>query len=250
MTETPRRDAGMDVLRGLVIVLMALDHVRDFVQPEGLQPTDLATTSPAFFAMRLVTHLCAPVFVLLMGAGAALRNRKKPDESVAFLLSRGLWIILLELTWVSWSWSWELGRSHLGVLWAIGGSMVLLAPLVRLSERVHLGLGLGLTGLLAVLPVAWQRPWGDGLLQPGDWIVGGHPLSFSYALVPWFAVALVGWGLGGWLVAAPRKHLGALGVGLLALFLGLRLGGLGDPMAWQVQDRGPVFTALDVLRVS
>src|SRR3984893_12743515 len=133
---------GIDRMRGLVIVLMALDHVRDFFNVDALHfdPTDLARTYPAPFLTRFVTHYCAPTFVLLAGVSAFLHGTKLGDRRALarFLLTRGVWLILLDAIVVSPVWTLELGRIHLGTLWAIGFSMIALAGLVFLPPRAVL----------------------------------------------------------------------------------------------------------------
>ena len=131
-----RRHTPLDWLRGLVIILMMLDHVRGFLAPMGANPTDLESTTVGFFLVRWVTHLCAPVFVFLMGVSAALRLAVKSEDTPGFLAKRGLWLILLEISWVSFCWSWDWTATYLGVLWALGGSMVLLGMIARLPGRL------------------------------------------------------------------------------------------------------------------
>jgi uncharacterized membrane protein len=244
----------MDALRGLVVVLMALDHVRGFFTPAGADPTNLETTTLAFFAVRWVTHLCAPVFVLLMGAGAALRHDKtlrqdgKRDGTVRFLLSRGLWLIALELTWVSFSWSWDPGFRYMGVLWALGASMVLLIGLTPLPRWVGLAVGIGGTVALALTGIQKGDPGVGFWLQPGSVEALGMTFRGSYAAIPWFLVAALGWGAGRWLVSARPWQLGLAGAGATTAGLGLRLAGFGDPRPWAAHA-DPLRTALDVLHL-
>src|SRR5262245_6465923 len=131
----PRLES-VDLLRGLVMVVMVLDHTRDFFTNDRLSPTDLAHTTPALFLTRWVTHFCAPVFIFLAGTGtylAATRGKSKP-ELARFLLTRGLWIIVLELTVVRFGITFNLDYRYIpfGVLWAIGASMICLAGLIFL----------------------------------------------------------------------------------------------------------------------
>jgi uncharacterized membrane protein len=137
----PARLEGIDLVRGLVIVLMALDHTRDFFSNLKFDPTDLSQTSTALFLTRWVTHFCAPTFVLLAGLGAGLLARKRsPAELSRFLLTRGFWLILLEFTLVHMGWHFNLRYDSFRaqVIWAIGASMVILAGLVRLP-RIAIG---------------------------------------------------------------------------------------------------------------
>lgn len=242
-----QRVSVIDLLRGLVILLMAIDHTRDFFQPQGLSPTDLDTTTLPFFLTRWVTHFCAPLFVFLAGAGAGLSQHKTGDvkATTRFLISRGLWLMLLECTWVTFSWYFALGSLHLGVLWGIGGAMVLLGCVVRLPPlMVGLG-GLGLTLLLGL----WSGP-DTGvlgfLLLPGGYTLGSWSVSSVYVIVPWFAVMACGYGLAESLAAPDRhKQVGALGLLLVSAFVVLRcLNGYGDPVPWASHVRGPLISTL------
>src|ERR1044072_8400304 len=135
----PTRVASIDILRGLVMVLMALDHVRDFFTSVRFDPLDLAQTSAPLFLTRWVTHFCAPTFVLLAGVSAYLMSRRcSRAELSRFLFTRGLWLVLLEVTLVSLVWTFNLRYDHglfLQVIWAIGVSMMVLSLLVHLPIR-------------------------------------------------------------------------------------------------------------------
>ncbi len=240
---TLQRVGSLDVLRGLVIVLMALDHVRGFVAPAGMNPTNWETTTFAFFLVRWVTHLCAPTFVFLMGVGAALRYRSKPDDTRTFLLKRGVWLIALEVTWVSFSWSWDISKTNLGVLWSIGGSMMLLAPFVALRAR-----SIAIMGALMVVGLEvlnFQPEFGPVriLFQPTSMNVFGHSVGGAYVLLPWFGVASLGWGLAPWLVGASRPQLARAGWMMLAAFASYRSLQWTDPDGWAQQGRWDMTVA-------
>ena len=230
------RFAPFDVLRGLVIVLMALDHVRGFVAPSGANPTDWESTTFAFFLVRWVTHLCAPMFVFLMGVGASLRAQSKPDESRSFLIKRGLWLIALEVTWVSFCWSWDVTQTNLGVLWSLGGSMVLLAPLVRLRSSHMVAAGVLLIVGLEMANVQPSPGPLRVLFQPTSMTVFGHHIGAAYVLLPWFGVAMLGWGVGPWLMQLSPRRMCLVGVGLLTLFVTYRWGAETDPNPWVSQS--------------
>lgn len=242
------RHGPLDALRGLVIVLMTLDHVRGFCTPTGASPTDLDSTTLGFFLVRWVTHLCAPVFVFLMGAAAALRQDKRPDGMVKFLVTRGLVLIVFELTWVSFSWSWDPSYHYLGVLWALGASMLLLAPVARLPRWGLLTLGLGGTVALAVAGIEPGAPGTGFWLHPGTITVAGAKVRASYAAIPWFLVAAVGWGSARWLVHARAFVLTTVGLGAATAGLGLRWLGLGNPRPW-THHAEALRTLLDVLHL-
>jgi len=247
------RIASLDRLRGLALVLMALDHCRDFVAPSGLNPEDLDTTSLGLFTLRWVTHFCAPVFIFLAGVGAALADPRGggPRATIHWLLSRGIWLMFLEISWMNFMWFFKYEQVHLGVLWAIGGSMVLLALalFLRAGRRTLAVIGLGGTLCLALWPVSKGDILGP-LFQP-MWFehspFGGLTVMSVYVVGPWFFVMAVGWAAGPWLRLFPRRAAG-LGLALLFAFFALRgLNGLGDPSAWQVHERGLAITVVDFL---
>src|SRR4051812_11876655 len=131
------RFTAIDMLRGLVIALMALDHVRDYFGAAPFNPEDLSATTPAWFWTRWVTHLCATTFVLLAGSSAALRGRGGDLRDLSrYLATRGALLILLEMTWISFSWQFGYQVIILQVLWALGAGMVFLSVLVWLPRAV------------------------------------------------------------------------------------------------------------------
>ncbi|KQP33995.1 hypothetical protein ASF49_08335 [Methylobacterium sp. Leaf104] len=261
------RIVSIDALRGLVMLLMLVDHVREFVylHAQVRDPMDLAVTQPDLVLTRLTSHLCAPVFILLTGLSASLYARKHGDRRAAsaFLLQRGLLLILLEVTLVSLAWtrSWAPPILYLQVIWAIGLSMVALAALLWLP-RVGL--------ILLALAVMLGHNLLDGLvLQSGDtgyvlWSILhqrgfiGSPWGVartSYPVLPWFGVIAAGYALGP-LFAGPvgpatrRAALLALGGAALAAFLILRgFNGYGDPVPWQT-GATPLLTALSFLNLT
>ena len=253
---------GIDRMRGLVIVLMALDHVRDFFNVDALyfDPTDLTRTYPALFLTRFVTHYCAPTFVLLAGVSAFLHGRKLDDRGALarFLLTRGIWLILLDAIVVSPVWALELGRFHLATLWAIGCSMIALAGLVFLPPRAVLLIGVLilvshnlLDPLHAAQFGAWAPLW-SMLHEPGA-LPFGLPGGVSYPVLPWIGIMALGYGLGPVFLepASTRAwQLTLLGLASIALFLLLRgTNFYGDPHPWS-QQRDSMMTALSVLNVS
>jgi len=253
---------GIDRMRGLVIVLMALDHVRDFFNVDALyfDPTDLTRTYPALFLTRFVTHYCAPTFVLLAGVSAFLHGRKLNDRGALarFLLTRGVWLILLDAIVVSPVWALELGRFHLATLWAIGCSMIALAGLVFLPPRAVLLIGVLilvshnlLDPMHAAQFGAWAPLW-SMFHEPGA-LPFGLPGGVSYPVLPWIGIMALGYGLGPVFLepAAERaRQLTLLGLASIALFLLLRgTNFYGDPHPWS-QQRDNMMTALSVLNVS
>jgi uncharacterized membrane protein len=255
----PPRQAAVDKLRGAVIVLMVLDHARDFFCSLAISPTDLAATSVPLFLTRWVTHLCAPVFVLLAGTAAYLRGRGQPREALSgHLVRRGLFLVLLELTIVRLCLVPDLGYhlTVLSVLWALGWSMVALAILIRLPAAATVAVGLALVaghnlldGVRVVEPAALAALW-KVLHQPGFIpLAAGHVAVVGYPLLPWIGVMALGHGLGRIIddadVARRRRRLLSIGLGALLAFFLLRGWNLyGDPRPWMAQPRGAVFTVL------
>ncbi len=256
-TTSRARIDSLDLLRGLVMVLMALDHSRAFFGALG-NPTDLATTTPALFATRWVTHLCAPTFVALAGLGAALYARRVGIEKASgFLISRGFWLVFLEIVVVNTCWQLGVPSLSLLVIWALGASMVTLGLIVRLGRLAPLAFGLvvvlghNLLGGIAPAELgAGAIPWGLAM-APYSFDIAGFPVGVSYPFLPWAGLMAVGWAAAPWLAGAQGvrlKRAAALGAGLVAAFLLLRgLSLYGDPRPWGEQERGLLFTAFSVL---
>lgn len=249
----------VDRLRGLVIVLMILDHVREYLHVQALvsQPTDASQTTVALFATRWITHLCAPTFVFLSGVSIGLQHRGSTDTRTLsrFLATRGAWLIALELTVVALALDFRLPFVLLQVIWAIGAGMVVMALLVHFPRWVGPTIGIvwlaGYQALVGLVPAdkgAWQLLW-TLLVQPGP-IPGGYGFV-AYPLLPWFAFMAIGYGATP-LFTHPRNSgvsFATTGLVLLAVFALLRaLNGYGDFRPWQVQaeDWRTVLSFLDV----
>ena len=269
MASAPSRIQSIDVIRGAVMVLMAIDHVRVYSGVPAGGPTF------GLFFTRWVTHFCAPAFVFLAGTSAFLYGRRHADLS-KFLVTRGLWLILLELTVirVCWTFNFDFGHYMLaGVIWAIGWSLIALAALVKLPVRVVGALGvLMIAGhnvldgsFWAIVSSLDQRPFA-GLWKilyfsffagPVTLGSGGPPLMVLYSLVPWIGVMAAGYGFGAIVVMAPeRRRRLCLGIGLgaVAAFAVLRWFNLyGDPRPWGVppeEGRPAMPPLLDFLNTS
>jgi uncharacterized membrane protein len=250
---------SIDVLRGLVIVLMALDHVRDYFTDVRFDPLDLTQTSGTLFMTRWITHFCAPIFIFLAGMSAQLVGRRcTPLQLSRFLFTRGAWLVVLELTVMNFAFNFNL-RYEMGVLlqviWAIGASMIVLSALVRLPVRVVGAIGLvmivGHNLLDGISPGqfgAWAPLW-NVLHVPGA-IAGGYLL---YPLIPWLGVMALGFAMGTLFDFEPerrRRMLLILGSSAIAGFVLLRLlNGYGDPQPWSVQESFG-FTLLSFLDVA
>jgi len=258
-----RRVDSVDVLRGLVMIIMALDHTRDYFSSVRFDPLDLARTTPALFFTRWITHFCAPVFVFLAGTGAFLsgaRGREKRDLS-RFLWTRGLWLVVVEVTIVSFGWSFDFGLHDIAlqVIWAIGWSMVALALLVRLPAPAVGGIGVAIIALHNLLdPIRPERfgdyAWVWKIVHVQSWTPiaspGGHRFMLVYPLVPWVGVMAAGYGFGKvftWEPARRKRFLALCGTGLVLLFVALRWSNAyGDPHPWSVQKNG-LYTFLSLL---
>lgn len=256
-----RLDA-IDLLRGLVMVIMALDHVKGNFSNAHFDATDLTQTNPAYFLTRWITHFCAPTFVFLAGTGAFLYgSRGKTRSQLAwFLFSRGLWLVLLELTVIRFAWFLNInyGYSFGQVIWAIGWSMVVMAGLVFLptSAVTLAGIAMILFHNLfdGVRAADWGRlDWLWRILHTGEQfgLFQGKVFHPFYPLIPWIGVMAAGYGFGAFTLVEPRRRrrevLG-LGLALTLLFMALRFSNLygdrvidrlsypGHPGPWSVQD--------------
>jgi uncharacterized membrane protein len=249
----------IDSLRGLVIILMVLDHVRDFLHAPAFvfSPTDLTQTTPLLFMTRWVTHLCAPTFVFLSGVSIFMQgcNGKGPAELSKFLLTRGLWLILLEFTVIGFGFNLGPPLAFMQVIWAIGASMVLMAAVVHLPANAVLALGAFIAIFhpmySAALKPAEASAWWFMTMQPGPAIFmrGFVP----YPFIPWFGIMCLGYGLG-FMFRQPgeqrRRSVLALALSFLAAFVVLRgINGYGDPSQWAVQSSF-IMTLLSFINVS
>jgi len=224
------RLVSVDVLRGLVMVLMALDHTRDFLTYLRFAPEDMAHTYGALFFTRFITHYCAPVFAFLAGTGAFLAtSRGKSLAQVSrFFWTRGLWLVFLELTVVDFAWGLR-PWAHGGVIWILGWSMVAMALIVRLPVRWIAILGLGMIATHNLLdgfnPASFGNFYWVWILlhSPGRIAIGDFQFSVRYVLIPWVGVMATGFAFGKLLLRADRrKWILTLGISATALFFLLR----------------------------
>ena len=240
------RIEAIDRLRGLVLILMVLDHVREYFSAAALQfePTDLTRTTALLFATRWVTHLCAPTFVFLAGVSVHLMSRRRSGlDTAAIVAGRGLWLIALEFSLISFAFSFAWPFFLVQVIWAIGASLVLSAALLKVNRSALLLAGIALVIAIpmvtATLPLD-LRPndamW-KLLFQPGALGTTG---MVAYPLLPWFAIFLIGLGLAPMFEAEEavrRKRARRLGLAMLALFVVLRLSlSVGDPAPFVPRD--------------
>lgn len=251
-----QRLASVDLLRGAVMVLMAIDHVRVYA---GVPP---GGPEPAVFFTRWVTHFCAPTFVFLAGASAYLAARM-PRETSRLLVTRGLWLVLLELTLIHLAWTFNPAHSReqmAGVIWAIGWCMVLMALLVRLPIKVVGAIGVAIIAGHNLIPA----PQGEtispllsilyyGMARGPVDLGGGWSLSVLYSIVPWIGVMAAGFAFGLILRLEPARRdraCLALGLGAIALFIVLRAFNVyGDPNPFATGE-GAVPSLLSFLQTT
>jgi uncharacterized membrane protein len=258
------RVASVDVLRGLVMILMALDHVRDYFGNAAVDPTNLATTTGPLFFTRWITHFCAPTFFLLTGASAYLSSRRRTPAGLSrFLITRGSWLIVLEtviLRCLGWQFNFDFRVTVLFVLWALGWSMITLALLVRLPATASAAFGLALIlghNLLDQVRASSLGSVGPLWLilhQPGLLLSGPHHFVLvAYPLIPWVGVTAVGYSLGRvfqWDATQRRAFLGRVGGAAIVGFLVVRwLNVYGDPRQWAPQAT-PLFTILSFINTT
>ncbi|HEV8283729.1 MAG TPA: heparan-alpha-glucosaminide N-acetyltransferase domain-containing protein [Chitinophagaceae bacterium] len=278
LTVSRNRIQSIDILRGLVMVIMALDHVRDFLyKPEvssggasavAMDPTNLATTTPMLFFTRWITHFCAPIFVFLAGTSIFLMSQKKSKKELSlFLLKRGLFLVLLEMIIITFGWRFD-PAFHiiiLQVIWAIGVSMILLGLLVFLPLNILFILGCIIVfghNILDYPAVSKNLKGGDlaNLLYFSNFSTLNfdktHFAIIVYAFLPWTGVMLLGYCFG----TLYKKEMDALwrkkmliriGLGIIVFFFLLRFTNMyGDPVPWSEQPRGAVFTFLSFLNLN
>lgn len=264
---TKNRITSIDVVRGIVILLMALDHVRMYFGYGTWysEPTDLSTTTPLLFFTRWVTHFCAPVFVFLTGTSAFLVGTRKENvkELSRYLWTRGLWLIFVEIVIVNLAWTFDLTYSFiiLQVIWAIGISMLVLSALVFLQDQSILIIGLVIVFGHNVLDNIQTH--GSGfkdllwytLHQPDVATIEGHLVNFVYPALPWTGLMALGYVCGNlykkeFPAEQRRRSLLTLGAGAILLFLLLRgFNSYGEPYPWSTQSTA-TFTVLSFLNLT
>ena len=261
-----KRITSIDLLRGFIMIIMALDHVRDYFHADAFlyDPLDLNKTSVLLYFTRWITHFCAPIFVLLAGTSAFLSGQRKSKKELAgFLVKRGLWLVILEQTAINFSWFFNVHFTFfiLGVIWVLGLAMICLAGLIFLPRKWILGIGLlmvfghnlldnmhfnthDLTGFL----------WG-AIHERKLFEIGATSIGEGYQLIPWAGVMALGYCLGsifqnGFDPGRRRKILLQLGLGSWILFIIIRsINAYGNLLAWETQPTG-VRTFLSFLNIS
>lgn len=255
---------SVDLLRGIVMILMALDHTRDFFGNSAINPTDLSRATASLFFTRWITNICAPVFFLLVGTGAWLSLRRKSKSALSrFLFTRGLWLIFLELVLLrglAWQFNFDYRLTMLVILWALGWAMIVLSALVYLPAWVVASFGIvmiathNLTDAVAPAAFGAFAPLWTILHTPGFLVnTPRHAVFVAYPLIPWVGVTVAGYGLGqifGWPAERRKRLLLRMGIGLTAAFVVLRAVNLyGDPVRWSTQ-KSAAFTVLSFLNTT
>ena len=253
---------SIDFLRGAVMLVMAIDHTRDFFSFYRFDPLDLTQTHALLFMTRWITHYCAPVFVFLAGTGAFLagsRGKTKPELS-KFLLTRGLWLIILEFTVIRFGWLFNLDYtlSFGQVIWAIGVSMIALAGLIFLSTRAITIFGVAMIVLhntldsitpseMGIFGWPWQIIHSGGII----FVPPNYVYVALYPLIPWIGVMAAGYGFGTILLKEERLRrtmLLSLGLGMIAAFILVRgMNIYGDPHQWSPQ-KNFLFTVFSFIK--
>lgn len=252
-TLTPKRITSIDLLRGIVMIIMALDHVRDYFHAGAFlfDPLDLEKTNTALFFTRWITHFCAPVFMFLAGTSAFLVGQKKSKKELSFfLLKRGIWLLLLELTLINFGWNFDITFTNIYfiVIWALGLSMILLAGLIHLPVKLILliaGLLVAGHNLLDNIHVTGNnlQAFGWALLHDQNFFSWqGKNFLVGYPILPWIGVMALGYCFGTFYTSVysserRKKILLLIGGSAVLLFILLRFINLyGDPFPWSRQS--------------
>ncbi|HET9432040.1 MAG TPA: heparan-alpha-glucosaminide N-acetyltransferase domain-containing protein, partial [Chitinophagaceae bacterium] len=242
LTANSKRIESIDILRGIIMVIMVLDHVRDYFHADSLRfsPEDFSQTTSYIFFTRWITHFCAPVFVFLAGTSAFLSGQRKTKRQLSmFLLTRGLWLIIVELIIVNFAWSFnfKLPFISLGVIWVIGISMIVLAAVIHLQFKLGLVLGLVLVfGHNLLDNIHFDGSLWSVLHEPKIFQIDEtHYLRITYPLLPWIGIMILGYCFGrlytrDFTTERRKRWLLIMGTGAIAMFIFVRLINIyGDP---------------------
>jgi uncharacterized membrane protein len=255
LANTRSRIESIDLLRGMVMIIMALDHVRDFFHFDNFMfsPTDLQQTTPALFATRLITHLCAPTFIFLAGTSAYfIARRKTVKEASFFLVTRGIWLIVLQLTLIRFAWNFDpaFHYNSSNIISTIGFCMIVLSFLIHLQLRTVLIIGLlmvlghhALDGISFENGSVWDVTWSFLHVKKLYVLSNDYSFLFLYPIIPWAGVMALGYCLGSlydqrYTLEKRRRIILQTGVLCLFLFVALRaLNVYGDPAPWSYHQQ-------------
>ena len=245
-TLTKPRIQSIDLLKGLVMVIMALDHVRDYFHYSAFyfDPTDPEQTTWPIFITRFITHFCAPAFSFLAGTSAfMIGKRKLPAELSSFLIKRGLWLVFVEIIIINFAWKFDLNFTHIGLqtIWSLGISMIVLAGLIYLPKKVILAFSIVIIfghNMLDNIHFEGSYLWSILHELKQFEFIEGHKVLFAYSLLPWIAVMSLGYCFGSLYdssfdVKKRKRILNNLGIGSLVLFFILiAINKYGNPVQW------------------
>jgi uncharacterized membrane protein len=267
LKSTNNRIQSIDLVRGIAMIIMALDHSRDFIHYGASidqNPLDFATTTPFLFVTRWITHFCAPVFVFLSGTGIFLYGTKgKTKKQVGFfLLTRGLWLMFIEIVLIQPIWDFNLSQVFLQVIWAIGLSMVVLSALQFLSYKLLLAVGLLIIlGHNLLDPISVEQPFWSSVgwsivHQSHIYPINDHFMfTITYPFLPWLGLMITGYALGKLYLPSVnpqyrRKFLLYSGFTLIGFFIIIRFSNFyGDMHPWATQ-KTTFFTILDFVKTT
>ncbi len=257
---------SMDLLRGIVMIVMALDHTRDYFHADSFvfDPLDLKKTSVAVFLSRWITHFCAPIFMLLTGTSAFLVGERKGTKALSrFLFTRGLFLVLMEHTVVNFGWNFNIHFAEFDflVIWSLGASMIALSAMVYLPRKIILAIGIVLVAGHNLLDNVHAE--GKGLSafiwsllhEPGTFSFAGKTIFVMYPVIPWIGIIALGYSLGSLYsknidAGQRRKTLLWIGTGAILLFMVIRLVNIyGDASLWNKQHSF-VYTFLSFIKVT
>ncbi|MDQ2752616.1 MAG: heparan-alpha-glucosaminide N-acetyltransferase domain-containing protein [Bacteroidota bacterium] len=263
-----QRIYSIDILRGVVMLIMALDHVRDFFHITAMtaDPLDLQTTTPALFFTRWITHFCAPVFVFLSGTSAYLASRKRTKrEAGLFLIRRGIWLIMIEVTVMTFAITFNPFFTAIifQVIWAIGCSMVLLGlvSFINLQTVVVIGFllvfGHNILDFTLAPKQGFNQIVSSLLFTSADKFIplnNNHFIFDLYAILPWTGIMFLGYAFGtvykNGVTSLARKKILRLGIGVTLFFIVIRfINSYGDPFPWLKQRNG-LYTLLSFVNVT
>ena len=265
-TLKPKRIVSIDLLRGSVMIIMALDHVRDYFHAGAYlyNPLDLDKASVTLFFTRWITHFCAPVFMFLAGTAAFLTGQRKTKRELSlFLLKRGLWLIVLELVLFNFEWNFDITFTNIYfiVIWVLGISMIVLAGLIHLPKKLILLVGIALVAghnLLDNIHVPGNnlKAFGWALLHDQNFFNWqGKNILVGYPVIPWIGIMALGYCLGtlyspSYSAEKRKKRLLMIGITAIVLFIVLRFSNVyGDPFPWS-QQTSPLYTFLSFIKVN
>ncbi|MEP7376445.1 MAG: heparan-alpha-glucosaminide N-acetyltransferase domain-containing protein [Chitinophagaceae bacterium] len=253
LRQNKKRIESIDLLRGIVIIIMALDHVRDYFHAGNFlyEPNDMSQTNGAVFFTRWITHFCAPVFVFLAGTSAFLvGERKTKKELSAFLLKRGIWLMLLEVVVITFAWTFNPAYIifRLQVIWVLGLAMIIMSALIYLPPKIILIIGLVILfghNLLDNIHATGNSfkdfLWAE-LHERKRFFLAGHQVTTGYSILAWLGIMMLGYSFGifykkGIDPALRKKYLLGIGSTAISLFLLLRgINSYGDMAPWSTQS--------------